>query len=313
MDVEYIRRLSPLTNVLPVIAKADSLTTQQIKALKGSILSDLKAAGIRPFLFGKSYEDVVVGSDPCAPFAISSAASSDQENMDASVLMSPDYVPPLVDTELGHLINHVFEAEHIAWLKHTAAKKYINWSTSGKLSGSLSTPQRSLTSSTLGTASSSLIQGTSPSFTLARISDHTQREERSAQVRLARWANDLQRSLRSEKERYQRLAKGERAIWLTERLNESIIDGQLVPVSSALISAISNNPNARRGQANTCEEWGGFSVKDPLGILESFRKVSKGAVLIECGGGILAILAAMWAWKNYGITLGELTEWIGSA
>lgn len=312
--MEYIRRLSPLTNVLPVIAKADSLTQQQTKALKVSVLSDLRTAGIRPFLFGKSYEDLMGGSGPCAPFAISSAVSSDQDNMDASVLMSPDYNPPLVETELEDLIAHVLKPENIAWLKHAAAKKFINWSGKGRgtetlPSTSISSPQRSLSSSVVFSTSSSL-QNSPPTFTLARLSDHTQREERFAQARLARWATDLQRSLRSERERYERLAKGERAIWLTERLNECIKDGQLVPMSSALIKA-SNDQDVKRGQARASEEWGGFSTNDPLGILGSFRKLSRGTVYVGYGGGVLAFIAAIWALKNYGMSLGEFSEWFG--
>lgn len=316
VDVEYIRRLSPLTNVLPVIAKADSLTQQQIKALKVSVLSDLRAAGIRPFLFGKSYEDLMGGSGPCAPFAISSAVSSDQDNMDASVLMSPDYNPPLVETELGNLITHVLEPENIAWLKHAAAKKFINWSGKGHGTGNLSSasinsPQRSLSSSLVFSTSSSLMQHSPPTFTLARLSDHTQREERFAKARLARWATDLQRSLRSERERYERLAKGERAIWLTERLNECIKDGQLVPMSSALIKGASIDQDVKRGKARASEEWGGFSTNDPLGILESSRKLSRGTVYVGYGGGVLAFIAAIWALRNYGMSLGEFTEWFG--
>jgi len=318
VDVEYIRRLSLLTNVLPVIAKADSLTQQQIKALKVSVLSDLRAAGIRPFLFGKSYEDLMGGSGPCAPFAISSAVSSDQDNMDASVLMSPDYNPPLVETELEDLIAHVFEPENITWLKHAAAKKFINWSGKGRGTGtgalssaSINSPQRSLSSSVVFSTPSSLMQNSPPTFTLARLSDHTQREERFAQARLARWATDLQRSLRSERERYERLAKGERAIWLTERLNECIKDGQLIPMSSALIKEASNDQDLKRGQARASEGWGGFSTNDPLGILGSFRRLSRGTVYVGYGGGVLAFIAAIWALRNYGMPLGEFSEWFG--
>ncbi|KAI5808518.1 Septin-domain-containing protein, partial [Peziza echinospora] len=316
VDVEYIRRLSPLTNVLPVIAKADSLTPQQIKSLKLSILSDLRAAGIQPFLFGKGFDDVLAGtSEICAPFAISSAISNDQENMDASVLMSPDYTPPLVDVELGELIHHVFESTNITWLKHLTAKKYIKWASRGASSsqfrGSLLpssrsdsyTHNRSLSSSTINPSSSSLSLGASspPNFTLARIADHTQREERLAQARLARWANDLQRSLRAERERYERLAKGERAIWLTERLNECVIDGQLVPASMALTKAKTENSVLGRAQVKSSEEWGNFSLKDPLGILGTLQKLSKGAPLLGYGGSILAVATALWALRNYGM------------
>lgn len=306
-----MRRLSPLTSVLPIIAKADSLTQQQIKVLKLSILSDLQAAGIRHFLFGKSYGDILNDSNPCAPFAISSMISNDQENMDASVLMSPDYVPPLIETELPNLINHVLHPDNIAWLKHTAARKYINWSAKARAtslvqSSSLGLPQRSPVPSSLHSASPLLIQSSPPTFTLARLSDHTQREERFAQARLARWASELQRSLRAERERYECLAKGERAMWLTEKLNECVQDGQLVLASTTPMKGKTKDSNPIRGQAITSEVLGGFSVNDPLGILSS-----KGTVYIGYGGGIIAIIAATWALRNCGMTLAEFTEWFG--
>src|SRR5687767_14139518 len=126
-----MRHLSPFTNILPVIAKSDTLTPQQDTSLKLSILSDLRSAGVRPFLFGKSSSDILrnaasLDSDDgipsvTAPFAISSIVSSDSENMDASVLMSSEYIPPLLDTELKLLVDHVFEPDNIAWLKHATA------------------------------------------------------------------------------------------------------------------------------------------------------------------------------------------------
>ncbi|RPA74705.1 hypothetical protein BJ508DRAFT_30286 [Ascobolus immersus RN42] len=333
VDIEYIRRLSVLTNVMPIIAKADTLNDQQIHSLKLSIVNDLRAAGIKPFLFGKSYEDIERGDGPCPPFAISSAIDNDIENMDASILMSPDYIPPLVSTELGDLVSHVFDPENVSWLKHAAAKKYINWklsnsihasqhqlslsyhspnfhSTSMSPSASISpllrpSPSRPGSSGFPGfSTSSSLIHmpvNSSPtqSFVLARVADHTQREERLAQVRLARWASDLQRSLKAERERYEQLAKGERAIWLTERLGECVKDGTLVPAMQGELREVMKSVEER-----DCYK------KDPLGLVSWVERVKERGRVLGISGGAVALCAAIWALKEYGAARAAQEGWV---
>lgn len=321
VDIEFIRRLSPFTSILPIIAKADTLTSQQINNLKLSILNDLVAAGVRPFLFGKSYSDVahsLSDSTPCAPFAISSALSSDAENMDASLLMSPDYVAPLVGSELDELVKYVFDPDNISWLKHASAKKYLQWmaTPSTPLSsstlayqsrmGSLRSRGASLSSALLSPSNTSLIHVSTSlpaanSFALARVADHTQREERLAQVRLSRWAHDLQRSLKAERDRYERLARGERAIWLTERLGECIADGQLVPVSMATMS-LGKSP------VSSLQDAGRMNSRDPLGILalnEIIRRKAMVLLRIAGYGGIVGFFG-VWVLRNWG----GLPEWL---
>lgn len=319
VDIEFIRRLSHLTSVLPIIAKADTLTSQQINNLKLSVLNDLVAAGVRPFLFGKSYSDIaqsLSGSAPCAPFAISSALSNDAENMDASLLMSPDYVAPLVESELGELVKHVFDPDNISWLKHASAKKYLRWmatpsappssSALGYQSriGSSRSRGASLSSSALLSASNTSLIHISTSlpaansFALARVADHTQREERLAQVRLSRWAHDIQRSLKAERDRYERLARGERAIWLTERLGECIADGQLVPAATSL----------GKSSASSLQDAGRMNSRDPLGILALNEIIRRKAVVllrIAGYGGIVGFVG-VWVLRNWG----GLPEWL---
>ncbi|KAG0138748.1 Septin-domain-containing protein [Tuber indicum] len=317
VDIDFIRRLSPFTSVLPILAKADTLTPQQVQNLKLSILNDLRGAGVRPFLFGKTFPDVsrsMSENMPCAPFAISSALSSDSENMDASLLMSPDYVAPLVGSELSELVGHVFDPDNIAWLRHASAKKYIQWSNNAttpnressltRLNSTPGSPRsmRSTSASVLLSASnSSLIhipdsgsQVAANNFALARVADHTQREERLAQVRLTRWAHDLQRSLKAERERYERLARGERAIWLTERLGECIADGQLVPASM---------PLANKYTAVTDTQDGMVNARDPLGLLalnENVRRKAVRLLRIAGYGGIVGFVS-LWVLKQSGL------------
>jgi len=60
-------------------------------------------------------------------YAVSSAPGDDDDEVDASLLMSSDYIIPLVSSELPRLIHNLFKPEHMLWLRHTAVKKYLIW------------------------------------------------------------------------------------------------------------------------------------------------------------------------------------------
>lgn len=161
-DVEIMHHLSALTNVIPVIAKSDTLSAADMAAIKTSILTRLQTTSIRPFLFGTALDDALLtvqglpvdqgspdSSDstatneakqfpfvvPTHPYAVSSTASPDTDTMDASLLMSPDYVQPLLPSELATLVRQVFDPESIAWLRHSAAKKFVAWRRRTELPG----------------------------------------------------------------------------------------------------------------------------------------------------------------------------------
>lgn len=155
-----MQRLSALTNVVPIIAKSDTLSASEVVAVKTSVLARLQTTAIKPFFFGKPTEDALLAvqglpiiasstssqptsseptqypfNTPTYPYAISSTLGQDTDNMDASLLMSPDYVQPLIPSELSTLVNQVFDPESIAWLRHSAAKKYLAWRRRTKLPG----------------------------------------------------------------------------------------------------------------------------------------------------------------------------------
>jgi hypothetical protein len=161
-DLDYMQRLSGLTNVIPIIAKSDTLSPSNVVAIKTSILARLQTSLVKPFFFGKPLEDallavqglpiVAASSNPSSsfdpseataypfnvptyPYAISSTPGPDSDTMDASLLMSPDYVQPLVPSELITLVKQVFDPESIAWLRHSAAKKFLAWRRRTKLPG----------------------------------------------------------------------------------------------------------------------------------------------------------------------------------
>ncbi|KAK4241663.1 hypothetical protein C8A03DRAFT_30103 [Achaetomium macrosporum] len=264
VDIEYLRQLSPLTNIIILLAQSDLMSAEQIAASKEQMSSQLREADIRLFTFSMPSPSSPSPSDPEKQgiYAISSATGSDHDTMDASLLMSPDYVQPLIPTELATLVDQVFSSNGVSWLRHSVARKYVQWRKAETLppprpssllrnqtlplnlninpssSSSSSSPpflhtapspspSPSRSAANRGVLPSPLGAATS-SYALARLADHTQREERLAQVRLANWAADLQKSLAREREQYAALARGERAIWLAERISECVRDGSLV-------------------------------------------------------------------------------------
>lgn len=310
MDLEFLRRLSSLTNVVPMIAKADKLSKEELNNFKASIAGEINASGIKPFTF-----------DASTPYSytVCSAPSNDEENMDASLLMSPDYVQPLLPSELSTLVEQVFERDNISWLRHSAAKKFIQWRRrADDPAMTLTSPQSPLNSlyHRIGsTMSSSLMSSPSTSqvlvsyaggastFAQARFADHTQREERLAQIRLAKWAGDLQRSLQNERARYEALARGERAVWLTERLGECVVDGTLVAIDQDTVFVESSDKGvvtlrttsvagAPRQMANP---------DDPLGLLrwnEAMKRRGWFAFQVVGSFGVLGALA-VWVARNW--------------
>lgn len=291
-----------MTNVIPLVAKADLLTLDDVEASKAAISGELQAAGVKPFSLDPEHS-------LHSSYTVCSALSKDEETMDASLLMSPDYVQPLQSSELGMLVQDIFNKDHISRLRHLAAIKLIRHRTSS----SQALPPSPLSPSPLNILqTSSLLSSTSPPFSpttsqalithpnapatyvQARIADHTQREEKLAQVRLAKWAGDLQRGLHNERLRYEALARGERALWLTQRLGECVNERSLVPaVPEKGLASWSGAGKARGG--------GTLDTGDPLGLVrwsEGLRR--RGWVVAQVVGAFGALGAvAVWVVKSW--------------
>lgn len=290
------------------------MSPEQLSLLKTNILSELRAANIRPFLFGSYPDDVTQAQRPSAPYAISTANTKDDEIMDASLLMSPDYVQPLVPSELAALVEQVFDRDGISWLRHSAAKKFIQWRNNSnpiEKPQSLYRPlsiQSSVSSSQVLTAP----VGATTSYALARITDHTQREERLAQVRLSNWAAELQRSLQNERTRFENLARSERAVWLTERLGECVQDGTIVPISQAREQGHfqeQSGPLVKQGTySRRRKTTNSLNPHDPLGLVQLNADMRRrGWVALQVVGGVGIIGGiAFWISRSCGINWSDL-------
>jgi hypothetical protein len=146
--------------VIPVIGKSDLCNGDELHNFKVAILEGLQNRSITPFLFGRTVKDVlqslrdlhVVGNPrpnfeqgsseetistspsererlncTTPPYALSALPGPDLLEMDASLLMSSSYLPPLVTSELPILITNVLDPDHIPWLRRAACQKYLAW------------------------------------------------------------------------------------------------------------------------------------------------------------------------------------------
>ncbi|KAK3939364.1 hypothetical protein QBC46DRAFT_364863 [Diplogelasinospora grovesii] len=332
----------------------------RVAASKDQISRQLKEANIRLFTFSMPSPNSPTSSDTDRQgiYAISSATGIDHDTMDASLLMSPDY--------LATLVSQVFSSTGVSWLRHSVARKYIQWRKSDSntpsstrppslsrnqtllplhLPLSSSSPPSSFsfppphprTTTTLPSPLRAVLTppvGLTSSYALARLADHTQREERLAQVRLANWAADLQRSLAREREEYAALARAERAVWLAERISECVREGGLPVVAGnaepgmgngmgrngrdgeglvASPTRVGGQGQRRRRRRERCEGQGQGQGQgqhqhqhqrrrqDPLGLLEVAADLRhKGLIALEVLGslGVLGGLA-LWVTRHY--------------
>lgn len=110
-------RLQLLCNIIPTLSRSDQIPSDELERHKSSIQEALRTAGIEPVMFSTE--------DDLQTYAVSSATQMDRDVIDASVLMSSGYVPPLHQTDLSSLIDRIFSPDGAAQLRHTAASKLI--------------------------------------------------------------------------------------------------------------------------------------------------------------------------------------------
>lgn len=163
--------------------------------------------------------------------------------------------------------------------------------------------------------------GEASNYAMARITDYTRNEENLAQVRLAQWATDLQRSLQNERDRYASLARGDRAIWLTERLGECVADGSLVPISQTPGFRSLHIPNEkgpgnvharghRAGSPGAEYRVAHLSLHDPLGVVGWIDDLGRrGWVLVQIVGSVGVVGGlALWLARTWGFPTRNLAE-----
>ena len=289
VQVEQFKRLTSFTNVVPVLGKADLLTAEVISELKQAILDALPASASTPFLFSESLLDELDQTNTTAPtnlessdassktgpkhdsptstalpYAISTIPGLDEQEMDASLLMSSSYSPPLIPSELQILISQLFDPENVSWFRYNAVRKFLAWRArqptndepvrgdalfmhSGALGIRHMSPLIDPPSSQLlvprqpnvlpklspfNMTSAAILGRGRPEGSRTTIVDQMRREESAATMQVSRWAAELQSAMRQEREQFESLVKGDRAKWLLEKINDEVRSGTIGAIDS---------------------------------------------------------------------------------
>ena len=257
--MQCIQRLCEYTNVIPLIAKADLLSPSEIASLKHSF-----SGNRRPFLFGDSFA-----------FAVSSAKSNDDDNMDASVLMSPDYVQPLIRSELDLLVAKLFDRDNLAWMRHSTAKKLAQVQPELPLPRAVQLFNNNNNNNNNNNSNNNNNNG----------------YEQISHVRLASWAEDLQRSLQNERERYSALARG-RLTDIEQCSSSSLVRRPFNNGSSSSLSSSSSSYSSSLDvyKANMPTI---ISPQDPLGVVYWTDDLRRRGWATTIGFGIVGGLALL--------------------
>ena len=315
-DIAFLKRLTAVTNVIVLIAKSDTMSPEETEVLRRSISEDLRIPGLNAF----QLEGEHTGQPP---FTVCSAPSDDDDNMDASLLMSSDYLQPLIRSELGMLMEQIMDKDTASCLRHLSASKLVRarcesmpLTLSAPLQHGLSNPTSNQNPTSANPSSLPILQKIgSPTLNMspylqAKIADHTQQEEKLAQIRLAKWAADLQRSLQTERAKYETLARAERTEWLNDKLGEISNDSSSTLVkNSNLIRRPEKSCSSRR--PGVAYQYSFMDAGDPLGLLqwnEMLRRRGWLALQVAGGFGILGAVA-VWVTKTWSVDGHGIGDW----
>jgi hypothetical protein len=134
-------------------------------------------------------------------------------------------------------------------------------------------------------------------LSLARFNSYGRGEERLSEVRVAKWATDLQRSLRNERDRFEELQRNDRAKWLLERVGEEVTRGTIVaspggtPRAEWAVVRHGDEKAVKAGQRY--HKAVGLDTRDPLGLCslgDDMRQ--RGFVFVKVLGG-MSVLGAV--------------------
>jgi hypothetical protein len=179
--------------------------------------------------------------------AVSSATQPDYETIDASVLMSSDYLPPLVSTDLGSLIESTLSVEGSTWLRHSAACKAVKWLRKRRHQGWVPNSALSCGQISLG---SSLAQYPPTKRSLDR--------QYWGRIEMSSWAEGLRQSLSAER--------------LDLSRQQSVQNISVTPRRLAMMTLCQLQSTSRRPGTPLMT----INHQDPLGLLQLVSKLQTG-------------------------------------
>ena len=242
VHIKCIQELQHLTNVIPLVAKADELLTSGAKS-KEQVQHILEKNSINYFRF---IDDPVL-HDSTGVYAVSSAVHSDYDTMDASTLMSSDYTLPIFPTELSQLVAQVFSPEGSSHLRHSAAAKFIEWRRQMAESQRFNLSLR--------------CKITQPALLPVLHTNTFGQGQQWDRIEISDWARCLRQSLE------------------TERLSNVLRCNTLVPASDMHLSVVEPDRQKKNSHGRKPLRPNSPPQQDPLGLLEVFSRVKYGSKL----------------------------------
>ena len=313
-EIELLRQWSTWTNIVPVIARSDAYSEEELRYLMTQIRSKLDDAGISAFCFNNGQHSGKAtahfdspGSNPI--YAVSSALGDDDEVMDASILMSSEYVRPLVPSDISRMVQDLFEPENMLWLRHSAVKKFVQWrrrqlansldlQAQADLTSSLDTavllhnphdPSMS-SASTVSTHSGVLIPYPhSTSASSLSPSSESEGSHAYRHIHLAEWAQDLQRGMDLERlSRHQHHTRAE-------------------PQPTSRTAIVTRNHHHKQASRSPH-----FDPTDPLGLLDIRRNWPRAIRILGLGSLLgTTIFVIVRNWSQISISLFSVLRSLG--
>ena len=122
-------------------------------------------------------------------------------------------------------------------------------------------------------------------------------EQRLSDIRIAKWATDLQRSRRNERDRYEELQSNERAKWLLERVGEEVTKGTIVASPDGTPRAewamVRHGDEKKTSKVGARYKAVGLDSRDPLGLCNFSDELKRRSfVLVKVLGGV-SVLGAV--------------------
>lgn len=267
-DIMLMRALQHMTNVIPLLARADELTGDAAALSKRRLAGLLTRENLELFSFagvGTTRPDPSIYAVSCTAFLERS-----EHDMHMSHMSFEHIHPP---TDLADLVDHIFSLDGSSWLRHSAAIKCVNWRRR----------QLKWASQTALTLRKLPYSDTMTYVTLPDV-----RSSQWGPIGLSSWGESLRRSLTAE-----RVLRSPSAL-------PSGVEG------IGLAMATTRRPRNSSHRSRDAEQISSVR-QDPLGLLSLTRQINQGGrisleLLASLGGlGLAAWLVQPELARHWGI------------
>lgn len=299
-EVDLVRYLCKWTNVIPVIGRTDEVDAAELESRKQQLIKTFESLDARPYLeelLPSSSDEVTLPT----PFAISSALSDDSETIDASVLMASTYLQPLIPSELESFVAALFDPNNTARLRHLSATKFLLWR---QVNLGFHLQNQLLLAPGVAASTDQISDEHSHALVPHRSPAASPTLEPFRQLRLAKWAQDLQRGLYNERRQYQRMYTGS-----SSHSGAEDEKSPTLPLATTTANDSGYYASARPQKGRLGGPVSIIDPRDPLGLLalaQLSRRRGYVALQLAAGCGVVGVVV-WWVLRNWA----DVQEWVG--